>query len=138
LTERPKPLWFPFAVPSCFLRFALILMLVLVGCSALYSDQWVLKSYDKQKGYVFVKDGIEYHTSCFAYGVPTLGLGPDSPPDLSPTAFPPSPAFGGQEDCADILVYLHKPVPNFKMYGGVLLFIGEKNFRLEFEIEQAK
>jgi hypothetical protein len=53
------------------------------------------------------------------------------PPDLA----------NGEADCGDILVYLHKPVPNLRQVGGsILVFteVEEKNYKLEFEIKQAK
>lgn len=59
-------------------------------------------------------------------------------PDTSPDALPPGPA-DEESACGEILQYLHKAVPNFKLVdGSMLLYIGKKNYRLEFEIKEAK
>jgi hypothetical protein len=111
---------------------------VLLSCNQI-RDQWVLQSYDKDKGYVFVRNGVQYEAKCVAVGQPILGHdGPNATPDLSPDALPPELA-SGEDSCGDILVYLHKPVPNLRqVYGSVLLLIEEHNQRLEFEIKRAK
>jgi hypothetical protein len=44
-------------------------ILALIGCD-LHSNQWVLQSYDRDKGYVFTKDGVQYQATCFATGRP--------------------------------------------------------------------
>ena len=109
---------------------------VLVSCNR---DQWVLQSYDKDKGYTFVRNGVQYQASCWATGKPMLGYNvPDAKPDLSPDALPPEPARG-EDSCGDILVYLHKPIPNLRqVYGSILLLTEEHNERMEFVIKQAK
>jgi hypothetical protein len=45
-----------------------------------------------------------------------------------------------QTNCADILVYLRKPVPNFRQVESLLVFteVENKNYKLEFEIKHAK
>lgn len=96
-----------------------------------------MQSYDKNAGYVFVRDGIQYEASCFATGQPVLGL--DNHPDPNPDAMPPNPAYQ-QSDCDEILQFLHKPVPHFRLVYGSLLVYEEKerNWKLEFEIKHAK
>jgi hypothetical protein len=117
------------------LSLALFLLLI-CGCDR-NKDQWVLQSYDKDKGYVFVKDGIQYEASCFGTGNPVLGV--DNHPDPNPDAMPPTPAYQ-QNDCDEVLQYLHKPVPHFRLVYGSLLVYEEKdrNWKLEFEIKHAK
>jgi hypothetical protein len=119
------------------MRVAAICLFLLAGCR-LRSNEWVLQSYDQREGYTFTKDGVQYQASCFATGTPMLGSPPNQTPDTSPDAMPPEPV-GSQEACGDVLVYLHKPVPNLRQVGGsILLFTEEKNYRLEFEIKHAK
>jgi hypothetical protein len=119
------------------MRVAAIFLLLLAGCN-LRSNQWVLQSYDQHEGYIFTKDGVQYQASCFATGTPMLGAPPNETPDTNPEAMPPNVAHA-QDDCGDILVYLHKPVPNLRQVGGsILLLTEEKNYRLEFEIKHAK
>jgi S1-C subfamily serine protease len=90
------------------------------GTSA--QGQWVLQSYDADKGYTFVRDGVQYQAECWATGRPYLGFPSENIPDTDPDALPPEPARQ-QTECADILPYLHKPVPNFRqVYGSHLLF----------------
>ena len=110
----------------------------LISCNA-NRDHWTLKSYDKDEGYVFEKNGVEYRASCIATGSPVLGPENHPRPNTSRDALPPRPA-DDESACGEILQYLHKPVPNFKLVGSTtaLLYIGEKNYRLEFEIKEAK
>jgi hypothetical protein len=110
----------------------------LVSCNQT-RDLWILQSYDKDKGYIFVRNGVQYEAKCVAVGQPILGNdGPNAKPDLSPDALPPEPA-SGEDSCGDILVYLRKPIPNLRqVYGSVLLLTEERNVRLEFEIKRAK
>lgn len=61
-----------------------------------------MESYDKDNGYIFLKDGVRYDTTCFATGIPVLGA--DKKPDPDPDSLPPDVA-SSQEDCGDILVY---------------------------------
>ena len=110
-------------------------LLVLASCSQ-SKDQWILESYDKDNGYIFVKDGVQYSAKCFATGIPVLN--PNGQPDPDPDSLPVNVA-SSQEDCGDILAYLHKPVPNLRqVYGTVLLFTDKDNRKLEFTIKQAK
>jgi hypothetical protein len=98
-------------------------------------DEWILESYEEDKGYTFVHDGVTYHTRCFATGRPVL---PSGKPDLDPGALPPNPA-SQQSECGDILPYLHRPVPSLsRPYPSILLFVGPQNQRLEFVIEKAE
>ena len=98
-------------------------------------DEWILESYEEDKGYMFVHDGVTYHTRCFATGRPVL---PSGKPDLDPSALPPNPA-SQQSECGDILSYLHRPVPSLsRPYPSMLLFVGPQNQRLEFVIEKAE
>jgi hypothetical protein len=113
-----------------------ILSLVLASCNQ-FKTQWLLQSYDRDKGYVFVRNGVEYQTKCFATGRPVLGVPPNETPDTNPDAMPPDVALG-QSPCEEILPYLSKPVPNLRQVGSTLLFTGEKNYKLEFEIIHAK
>jgi hypothetical protein len=116
------------------LKKALILALFIASCS--HSDRWVLKAYDKDNGYTFVRNGVSYQTRCFATGYPML---PNNVPDLDPESMPPNPAFSGENACSDILPYLGKSVPGLRQVeGSILLFTEEKNYRLEFEIKKAK
>ena len=113
--------------------------LTLAGCN-LHSNQWVLQSYDRDKGYTFTKDGVQYQATCFGTGRPMLGLPPNQTPDMDPDSMPPEIAHD-QTDCGDVLIYLHKPVPNLRQVGGSLLVFTEtenKNYKLEFEIKHAK
>lgn len=104
------------------------------ACAGSSKDQWILESYDKDKGYTFVHDGVAYHTRCFATGRPVLA---GDKPDLDTGALPPNPAFH-ESECDEILLYLHKPVPSLtRPYPSILLFVGPQNQRLEFEIEKA-
>jgi hypothetical protein len=97
--------------------------------------EWMLKEYDKDKGYTFVHDGATYHTRCMATGRPMLA---GDKPDLDPGALPPNPAHA-QSECDDILPYLGKSVPSLtRPYPSILLFVGENNWRVEFLIEDAK
>lgn len=100
-------------------------------------DEWVLQSYNKGTGYVFVKDGVRYEARCFATGNPVLGT--DNHPDPDPNAMPPFPAYD-QSECSEILQYMHKSIPHFRMVYGSLLVYEEKehNWKLEFEITHAK
>jgi hypothetical protein len=118
------------------MRKLLPLCLILASCNG-YKDRWVLESYDKDKGYVFVKDGIRYDATCVATGHPVLGL--DNHPDPSPDALPPTPAYQ-ESECDEVLQYMHKPVPHFRMVYGSLLVYEEKerNWKLEFGIKHAK
>lgn len=117
------------------LDYTLPLLLILTSCNQ-SRDQWLLQSYDKDKGYIFVRNGVEYQTRCFATGRPVLGVNND--PDPNPDAVPPDLA-DNETACGDILVYLHKPVPNLRqVYGSMLLLTKEKNYKLEFEINHAK
>lgn len=119
-------------------QFLLVCLLLVCACSRA-KDQWVLQAYDKARGYTFIKDGVEYHATCFAIGRPVLGLTSDAPPDTSPDAMPPEPVYD-ESYCSEILPYLHKPIPHFRLVGSVLLFtqVENNNFRLEFEIKDAK
>jgi hypothetical protein len=124
--------------PTMRTTLLLLFSFGLVACSR-HADQWILQSYDKENGYVFTKNGVLYQTTCMATGRPVLG--PDNHPDPSPDAAPPDLAHD-EEDCAGILAYLHKPVPNLRLLSDttVLVFTAsdQNNFKLEFEIKQAK
>jgi hypothetical protein len=116
----------------------LVAILLVAGCTGRpQKDQWVLKAFDRHKGYTFEHDGITYHASCFATGRPTL---PDGKPDLNSAAMPPDPNLSrGQGACQDILPYLGKPIPSLTQpEPSLLLFVGKDNWRLEFLIEDAK
>jgi len=116
------------------MKKVLLLLMLLISCNT--RDQWTLQSYDRTKGYTFTRSGVSYQTTCFATGRPMLS---ETTPDTSPDALPPNPAFDGEVDCSDILPYLHKPIPNFRQVDGSLLVFTEKqNFKLEFEIKEAK
>ncbi len=115
------------------------LFLILASCNQA-KDQWVLQSYDRNKGYIFVRNGVEYETTCLATGRPTLGAPPNQTADTNPDALPPDIAHD-ETDCGDVLLYLHKPVPSLRQVGGsILVFteVEEKNYKLEFEIKHAK
>jgi len=107
-----------------------LFVLGLTGCD-LHSNQWVLQSYDRDKGYIFVRNGVQYEATCFATGYPVLGV--DNHPDPNPDAMPPLPAYD-QSTCSEILAYLHKPVPHFRqVYGSLLVYEEkEKNWKVEF------
>jgi hypothetical protein len=118
------------------MRKAIPLLLLFTSCNRT-NNRWVLQSYDKDAGYVFVQNGVSYQTHCFATGRPMLA---NNVPDMSPDALPPNLAWNGEADCADILSYLHKPVPLRQINGSVLVFTEEdnQNFKLEFTIKEAK
>ena len=113
-----------------------LLFLFLIGCHP-HSNQWVLSSYDRKRGYVFTKDSVRYETTCSGTGYPVLGIPPNEKPDTTPDALPPEPAYD-ETACEDILKYLHKPIPNLRQEGSILLLIEDKNYRLEFEIRHAE
>lgn len=116
-----------------------VFSITLVGCNP-HSNQWVLQSYDRDKGYIFVKDGVQYEATCFGIGRPMLGAPSNQTPDMDPDSMPPNIAHD-QTNCGDILVYLHKPIPNFRQVGGSLLVFTEaenQNYKLEFEVKHAK
>lgn len=110
--------------------------LLLAACTSGSSkDQWILQSYDKDKGYVFVHEGVVYQTKCVAVGRPMLG---GDKPDLDPGALPPTLA-SNQNECDDVLAYLHKSVPSLTHpYPSILLFVGKDNRRLEFYVNEAR
>lgn len=110
-------------------------MLALFLASCGHGDRWVLKAYDKDNGYTFVRGGVSYQATCFATGRPMLPNGtPDLDPDSMPVGIP-----SGEDSCSDILPYLGKSVPGLRQVeGSILLFTEEKNYRLEFEIKKAK
>lgn len=113
--------------------------LMLVGCG-LRSNEWVLQSFVEEKGYVFTKNGVQYQTTCVATGRPVVGRPPNEVPDADLDALPPDPAYS-ETSCSDILIYLGKPVPHLRQVGGSILVFTDaehQNFRLEFEIKQAK
>lgn len=115
------------------ISFALLMLSACGGDSV--NSQWVLREYDRHKGYTFVHDNVVYQTTCFASGYPTLA---DNKPDLSPDALP-SDLVSSQSDCYEILHYLGKSVPNLTRPNPlILLFVGKNNFRLEFMMENAK
>jgi hypothetical protein len=115
------------------LKQALVLALLIASCS--HGDHWVLKAYDKDNGYTFVRSGISYQTTCFATGYPML---PNNVPDLDPESMPPNLA-PSENWCGDVLPYLGKSVPGLRqVQGSILLFTEEKNYRLEFEVKKAK
>jgi hypothetical protein len=113
-----------------------VAVLLLATCTGRPSDgQWILEAYDKDKGFTFVHDGGVYHARCIATGRPMLAGGK---PDLDPGALPPVLAHD-ESACGEVLPYLHKPVPSFtRPYPSILLFVGKDNWRLEFEIAEAK
>lgn len=113
-----------------------LILLLLVGCGRTADRGWVLSSYDAKIGYVFTKDGVAYQTNCVATGTPMAG----DKPDLSPDALPPFPALGHEEDCTEILAYLHKPISVRQVDGAALIFdIPQSNHaRLEFLVKHAQ
>jgi len=62
---------------------------------------------------------------------------PNGEPDTDPEALPPK-TINYQSECADILTYLHKPIPGFSEVGTSLIFTEQGNYKLEFLIEKAK
>ncbi len=133
LTDESGPRANPEAPAAAGVGLAVLLLAACAGSPS--KGQWILESYDKSKGYTFVHDGAVYHTTCVATGRPML---PGDKPDLDPGALPPNLA-SHQSECEDILPYLHKPVPSLtRPYPSILLFVGQHNQRLEFEIENAE
>ena len=85
---------------------------------------------------MFSRNGVQYEATCFATGRPVLGS--QNVPDTNPDALPPDVA-SQQSECGEILIYLHKPVPNLRqIYGTTMLFTGKDNWKLEFVIKRAK
>lgn len=115
------------------MKKALILALFVASCSR--GDRWVLKAYDKDSGYTFVRNGVSYQATCFATGHPVL---PNGTQDTDPESMPPNIA-PTENQCSDILPYLGKSVPDLRQVeGSILLFTEEHNYKLEFEIKKAK
>jgi hypothetical protein len=106
-----------------------------IGAGRGSNNQWILQSYDQNKGYTFVQNGVSYQTDCAATGKPVLQSGA---PNTDPDALPPNLALDGESDCADILPYLHKSVPLRQVDGTLLVFTEEQNYKLEFKIREAK
>ena len=79
--------------------------------------QWILESYNADKGYVLRKDGVTYLASCDYYfwgpishdknnpGEPFLDAGPGHGSQLQ----------NDRGECTRILAFIHKPVP-FQQY----------------------
>jgi len=103
-------------LPIVLVAFILPLLL-LVGCSkseppkpvdisaGLVSKsadpgEWVLESYDANRGYIFSKDGIQYLAHCQFWNMLYA--------DGNPVTFQRARS---ESDCASVLEYLHKPVP---------------------------
>lgn len=120
---------------------ALPLLLLLASCNR--TNQWVLQSYDKDKGYTFVQNGVSYRARCFAIGYVWLS---DGVPDANPDSMP-SRLAQDQRECMDILPYLNRPIPKFREVNSMLVFTEQgkyaldskpQDYKLEFEIEEAK
>jgi|HubBroStandDraft_4_1064222.scaffolds.fasta_scaffold14353_4 hypothetical protein len=60
------------------------------------SRDWILESYDEQKGYVFRKDGMRYKTHCTRSYLSGTGNLPEAT---------------SESECSAVLPYLHKPLP---------------------------
>jgi hypothetical protein len=59
-------------------------------------------------------------------------------PDTGPDAMPPDPSFGNETACTDVLIYMHKPTPVKQIDGAILALTEDQNYKLEFEIREAK
>jgi hypothetical protein len=83
-------------------RVALILpILLLVACTSSPSkNQWVLESYDANKGYVFSKDGVHYQAHCYAFD------------RAYEKTFDPTRFARTESDCAAVTRYMHQPLPD--------------------------
>jgi hypothetical protein len=70
-----------------------------------YPGQWVLVSYDSEKGYVFAKDQVQYEAHCagFISGDAIRTLPPGFVLDPGPRTH--------ESACSAVLPYLHKPAP---------------------------
>jgi hypothetical protein len=113
-------------------KTALVLVLFIVSCS---HGGWVLKAYDRNHGYTFVRNGVTYQTTCVATGSPIL---PNGKPDKNPQSMPPNLAYGNESACSDVLRYLGKPVPDgIETDEYILVFTYDTNYKLEFEIREA-
>jgi hypothetical protein len=121
-------------IPPIIMRKAVLMALLLASCGS-NRNQWVLQSYDEKKGYTFVKDGVSYQAHCFATGHPMLS---NNVPDTGSDAMPPDPAFGNETACTDILIYMRKPTPVKQIDGSILVLTEDQNYKLEFEIREAK
>lgn len=84
---------------------SLLLMLLLILSCSRSKDKWFLRSYDNDKGYTFMRNGVEYQTKCFAFGW-TDTTTPNFAWDHN---IANNPVEATHEDsCVDILPYLSK------------------------------
>jgi hypothetical protein len=114
----------------------LVMVLLLFNSCNRSKDQWRLQSYDNEKGYTFMRNGVEYQTTCFAYGWRDTGA-PNLAWDHNITNNPVEATH--ENSCADILPYLGKPIPNLRQSDEALYFEGKgTRLTLQFEIKHAK
>jgi hypothetical protein len=112
-----------------------IMVLLLASCNR-SKDQWILRSYDKDKGYTFMRNGVEYLAKCFAFGWTEAGK-TDIKWDNTISNNPVEATH--ENSCDEVLPYLGKPVPKLRQDGTILYFDGNgTRFTLEFEIKSAK
>jgi hypothetical protein len=75
------------------------------------NGQWVLESYDVEKGYVFVKDGVHYVATCYFYSDDRqIGM-----------AF--TRLAANESVCTVVLPFMHKPVPLTPRNDSQLIFV---------------
>jgi len=89
------------------------------------SGQWILESYDADKGFTFSKDGVLYATRCDHISSKVSNIRID---------------IQDQSQCARVLSYLHKTIPideSSEMVNGVIAYV-DGNDLLVFEILHAK
>lgn len=119
------------------MKHIVFLALILAGCStgvkppAQNAGQWILESYDANKGYVFRKDGVRYMTHCrISYLHDATNVYPAA----------------SESECSAVLPYLHKPLPLEQGPRGpdvhILMFTethdgGTKGWHCEFLIAEA-
>lgn len=97
------------------------------------AGQWVLESYDKNKGYTFLKDGVRYQAHCSGYYLSADG--DDEVYDSRPTV------NIEESTCSAVLPYLRAPLP-LEQGLDTLYFRSNLNGRvkgrLEFKITEAR
>jgi hypothetical protein len=120
---------------SFLVLISALLVWALVGCANHSQGQWILESYSSEHGYVFRKDGVRYEAQCSNSIAPGQNAedrklewlriyGQSRPPE---------------DECSQVLLYLHKTVPLSQKYGNdILTFQDERKVVYEFTIAEAK
>lgn len=113
------------------LIFLPVLSLVLIGCNRSNKGKWILESYDSNKGYVFVKDGVRYEAHCSGFTYADK----DNQYRLGNLAT-------HEWECSQVLAYIHKPVPTVQTLGlqasGLVIQDDKDKWQSTFYISAAK